>query len=113
FPQSKDDHAFITESGPTFVIGVTESGKRIRELAFDSRGAVASATPFLEYAGAGHASVAALAAGPDGLYFSDLFPEGENPIAHDANVYRIRFTGRAVIGAEVINTPTKTVHFSS
>ena len=113
FPAEKRDHAFVTESGPTWVSGSTERGKRIREFAFDASGHVISTRPFLEYAGSGHATVAALAAGPDGLYFSDLFPDQGSPIGHDANVYRIRYIGRVVIAAAVADEAPRTVRFSA
>ena len=113
FADGKSDHAFVSESGPTWVSGTTPLGKRIREFAFDRSGNVVSSQPFLEYAGTGNATVAALAAGPDGLYFSDLFPEQGSPIDHGANIYRVRYVGRVIIGADVSNPGTKTVRFSS
>ncbi len=113
YPAEKQDHAFVTESGPTWASGITELGKRIREFAFDAGGNVTATAPFVEYAGTGHATAAAIAAGPDGLYFSDLFPEEGSPTGHDANVYRIRHIGTATIGAEVIDEPAKTVRFTS
>jgi glucose/arabinose dehydrogenase len=111
FLADKFDHAFVTESGPTWVAGVTELGKRIREFAFDPAGRVTSTHPFLEYTGTGYATVAALAAGPDGLYFSDLFPDQGTPIEHEAHVYRIRRAGRVSIAAAVTNDATHTVQF--
>jgi len=113
FPAEAADHAFVTESGPTWVSGITPDGKRIRELAFDASGNVVSTRPFLEYSGTGYATVAALAAGPDGLYFSDLFPEQGSPLAHGANVYRVRHVGRVTIGAQVADDATRRVSFSS
>ena len=113
FPAEKQDHAFVSESGPTWVAGQTPDGKRIREFAFDAGGNVTSAKPFVEYNGTGFATVAALTAGPDGLYFSDLFPEQGSPIGHGANIYRISYTGTVTIGAEVTDEAARSVRFSS
>jgi glucose/arabinose dehydrogenase len=112
FPAEKHDHAFVSESGPTYIEGTTPNGKRIREFAFDAAGNVTSTTPFVEYTGIGHATVAALAAGPDGLYFSDLYPDNGNPTDHGANIYRIRFVGQVSIGATVAENAVRTIQFS-
>jgi hypothetical protein len=111
FPADKSDHAFVSESGPTWVSGTTPVGKHIREFAFDAGGKIASTKLFMEYAGTGHATVAALAAGPDGLYFSDLYPDFDSPIAHGANIYRIRFAGRVTIGTEIADNAARTIRF--
>jgi glucose/arabinose dehydrogenase len=113
FPGSKQDHAFVSESGPTWVAGQTPNGKRIREFAFDESGHVVSTEPFIEYAGAGYSTVAALAAGPDGLYFSDLYPDQGSPIDHSASVYRVSYVGTVMIGAEVSDAKSHTVRFLS
>ena len=111
FPAEKLDHAFVSESGPTWVAGTTPFGKRIREFAFNDAGRVTATRPFAEYTGPGYATVAALAAGPDGLYFSDLFPDEGSPIEHEAHVYRIRRAGRVFIAAAVTDDATRTVQF--
>jgi hypothetical protein len=103
----------VSESGPTWVAGQTPDGKRIREFAFDAAGSVTSTQPFVEYNGTGFATVAALTAGPDGLYFSDLYPEQSSPIGHGANIYRISYTGTAAIGAQVTDEAAHSVRFSS
>ena len=113
FPAEKNDHAFVSESGPTWTAGQTQNGKRIREFAFDDGGKVVSAQPLLEYSGTGYSTVAALAAGPDGLYFSDLYPEQGSPIGHSANIYRVSYVGRVAIGAEVADQPARIVRFFS
>ncbi len=113
FPAEKQDHAFVSESGPTWVQGQTLDGKRIREFVFDAAGNVLSTKPFVEYNGTGFATVAALTAGPDGLYFSDLFPEQGSPIGHSANIYRISYSGTVAIGAEVTDAAARSVRFSS
>ncbi len=111
FPDNWQDHAFVSESGPTWVAGQTPDGKRIREFAFDAGGHVTATEPFVEYTGAGYSTVAALAAGPDGLYFSDLFPEQGSPIGRAANVYRVAYVGTVAIGAAVMNQQARTVQF--
>ncbi len=113
FPAAKYDHAFVSESGPTWASGTTPFGKRIREFAFDGNGGILWTKSFLEYTGTGHATVAALAAGPDGLYFSDLYPDLAEPTGHSANIYRIRFVGLVTIGADIIDEAKRTILFSS
>jgi glucose/arabinose dehydrogenase len=94
FPSSKWDHAFVTESGPTWADGPQERGKRISEFVLSAAGArLSGPTPFITYNGTGKATVAALAAGPDGLYFSDLYPDQNfgTPVSGGANILRIGF----------------------
>ena len=98
FPASKFDHLFVTESGGTAVSGPDEYGKRISEFVVDSTGILVSGpTPLIEYAGSGRATAAALAAGPDGLYFSELYKDVStgSPIQPGANILRIRYVGSA------------------
>ncbi len=58
---------------------------------------VSGPIPLIEYVGAGHATATALAAGPDGLYFADLYKDfgAATPIDAGANVFRIRYVGIA------------------
>ncbi|QDV09583.1 Legume lectin domain protein [Planctomycetes bacterium Poly30] len=95
FPQTKWDHAFVSESGATFASGPQNLGKRITEWEIDAQGnKIAGPTTLVEYAGTGRASVAGLSAGPDGLYFTDLYRDsGNNPTATGANLLRIRWIG--------------------
>jgi glucose/arabinose dehydrogenase len=98
FPLEKMDHAFVTESGPTWATGpVGEFGKRISEFALDSNGNLADGYPqtLIEYSGTGKATAAGLAAGPDGLYFTDLYVDQEfdTAVARGANVLRIKYVG--------------------
>ena len=94
FPDSKQDHAFVSESGPTYGLGPQAAGKRIVEFQFDVNGnVVGGPTSFIEYVGTGRATVSGLTAGPDGLYFTELYKD-ENavtPIDAGARVFRIRF----------------------
>ncbi|MDA0933517.1 MAG: PQQ-dependent sugar dehydrogenase [Planctomycetota bacterium] len=74
FPADKQGHAFVSESGPTYAQGQQERGKRITEFVLDAAGnLVAGPIPLVEYVGDGFATAVALAAGPDGLYFSEFY----------------------------------------
>ena len=76
FPTTKLDHAFVSESGPTYALGQQTNGKRISEFKLDANGnVVGSPTTFVQYVGTGRATVAGLAAGPDGLYFTELYKD--------------------------------------
>ncbi len=94
FPTSKFDHAFVSESGPTYALGQQLNGKRISEFELDANGnVIGSPTTFVEYVGTGRASVVGLAAGPDGLYFTELYKDQNvvTPIDAGARVFRVRF----------------------
>jgi len=94
FPPGKMDHAFVTESGATWATGPQERGKRISEFIPDSAGALgAPPVPFVEYTGIGKATAAGLAAGPDGLYFTDLYKDTDftSPIDPGANLLRVTY----------------------
>lgn len=94
FPAEKMDHAFVTESGPTYGEGPQALGKRIVEFVISSAGTVVSGpTTLIEYAGSGRGSAVGLTAGPDGLYFSDLYKDLDttSPIDLGATTYRIRY----------------------
>ena len=96
FPASKMDHAFVSESGPTYTTGPQTLGKRIVEFVLNASGNLVSGpTTILEYTGVGKASVVALTAGPDGLYFSDLYKDlnAVTPIDRGANIYRLKYIG--------------------
>lgn len=96
FPASKLDHAFVSESGPTYTSGPQTLGKRIVEFILDANGNLTSGPlTILEYTGVGKASVVALTAGPDGLYFSDLYKDLNfvTPIDRGANIYRLKYIG--------------------
>ncbi|GHJ45594.1 hypothetical protein Cs7R123_29360 [Catellatospora sp. TT07R-123] len=95
FPQDKYGHMFVAESGPTYAVGPQELGKRIVEFTFRPDGSVTGPQPLIEYNGKGRSTVVGLAAGPDGLYFTALWPDGEKdkPTSADAKVYRVRYTG--------------------
>ncbi|CAG1007069.1 Aldose sugar dehydrogenase YliI [Phycisphaerales bacterium] len=104
FPAGKQDHMFISESGPTWATGPQSQGKRISEFVLDAAGnRISGPTPLVEYVGSGKATVVALAAGTDGLYFSDLYKDLDyvTPIDRGANILRVKFVGDADFTASV------------
>jgi glucose/arabinose dehydrogenase len=94
FPSGKMDHAFVTLSGPTHAQG-PNFAKSIQEWVFDDDGnRVGAPRELASYEGSGYASASAIAAGPDGLYFSTLYPDtNANPLAPGAKIFRIVYTG--------------------
>jgi glucose/arabinose dehydrogenase len=114
FPADKMDHAFVTESGPTYASGPQDQGKRIVEFAPDAGGELGDvpAQPLVEYSGVGKATAVGLAAGPDGLYFTDLYKDdGTSGSQTGANVWRIRYAPQAPAGAQAAQAPTASVPF--
>ena len=97
FPASMLGRAYVTESGPTYATGPQANGKRITYFAIGASGQkLAGPDVLVSYQGTGRSTAAAITAGPDGLYFSDLYQEsGSNPAAAGANILRIRFVGAA------------------
>lgn len=105
FPPEKLNHGFVTESGPTYAPGPSALGKRITEIVLDGAGnLVRPPGPLVEYSGAGRGTAVALAAGPDGLYFSDLYKNfgAATPTEAGASVFRISWTGIADFTADVV-----------
>lgn len=103
FPADLMGRAFITESGPTYATGPQARGKRIVECVLAGGDTPLSEPPraFAEYIGTGKATAVALAAGPDGLYFSDLYRDQGASAPKDAGavVYRIRYVGLPLAGS--------------
>jgi glucose/arabinose dehydrogenase len=95
FPAADMDHAFVAESGPTYATGPQARGKRIVEFDPDSSGAFGDPVELVEYTGTGKATAAGLAAGPDGLYFTDLYKDLHytSPSDRGANLLRVRYVG--------------------
>ena len=96
FPAAKMDHLFVTESGPTYASGPQPLGKRITEFTLDAAGTkLTGPLNLIEYIGSGKATAVGLAAGPDGLYFTDLYKDlnATTPTDAGGNVYRIRYVG--------------------
>lgn len=93
-PAELMDVAFVSESGPTYATGSQANGKRLVMFSLDDDGNVVDGPETLvEYVGMGKSTVVGLAAGPDGLYFSELYEDsGENgPTASGARIYRVRY----------------------
>lgn len=96
FPLDKFNHAFVSESGPTYATGPQINGKRISEFVIDANGNLLSGPfPLIEYDGSGKATIAGMAVGPDGLYFSGLYKDlnFSSPIDPGAGIFRVRFEG--------------------
>ena len=100
FPIEAFGHAYVALAGSTYAAGPQERAKSIEEFAnldtLNLEGKLAEApSTLVKYNGAGRATVAGLAVGPDGIYFTDLYEDsGANgPTAVGANVYRVRFVG--------------------
>ena len=79
--------------------GPQTRGKRISDFSPMATGDFAGTTPqpLIEYTGTGKATANGLAAGPDGLYFTDLYKDvgAATPIDPGANLLRVRFGGPA------------------
>lgn len=102
FPAEAMGHAFVSLSGSTYSAGPLQRAKAIAEFSdLDTLGAdgklLVQPTFLVKYNGTGRASVAGLAAGPDGLYFSDLYEDSGSSGATSpgANIYRVRYVGNA------------------
>jgi glucose/arabinose dehydrogenase len=97
FPRDKMDTAYVTESGPTWASGGQAVDKRVSEVKMAGEEVVGRPLPFVVYDGTGKGTAAAIAAGPDGLYFSDLYKDFDfqSPVDRGANVYRVRWAGWA------------------
>jgi len=111
FPSQYWNYGFVTESGPTWGTGpftntAVKNGKRVRLFQFDSSGGVVTNRKFAEYIGTGKGTCVALAAGPDGLYFSDFYKDQEfvDPTARGANIWRLKYVGTNV-ASPVLSPP--------
>lgn len=96
FPAQSMGHAYVTESGSTYATGPQETGKRIVEFDLDRDGVNrAGPTMLVEYTGSGKATAVGLAAGEDGLFFTDLYKDQgyQSPIDPGANLLRVRYCG--------------------
>lgn len=104
FPSGAMGHAFVTESGATYASGPQATGKRVVEFDLGPDGVNREGpTTLAEYTGTGKATAVGLAAGPDGLYFTDLYKDQDaaSPIDPGANVLRIRYCGEACLPGPV------------
>ncbi len=96
FPADLHGRIYVTQSCSTFGLGPgSPSCKSITEWVISSAGVLTSGPRAIcYYNGSGASTAAALATGPDGLYFSDLYEEsGQNPIARGANILRLKWIG--------------------
>ena len=96
FPAAKRGHAFVTEAGPDFALGPQARGKRIVEFDISAtHQRLSGPTTLVEYRGVGRATAVGLAAGPDGLYFTDLYKDlnSSDATAAGAIIWRVRHTG--------------------
>ncbi|MBC8125542.1 MAG: PQQ-dependent sugar dehydrogenase, partial [Gloeobacteraceae cyanobacterium ES-bin-144] len=102
FPPTKMGRAYVTLSGATYASGPQSATKCIQEFQLDHSGAIVG-TPqtLIEYNGSGKATACGLAAGPDGLYFTDLYKDLDTtgPTDTGANLLRVRYTGFANFSA--------------
>ena len=112
FPAETFGSAFVSLSGSTYAAGPLQRSKGIVEFTdlttLGTDGKLAVQPSFLvKYNGTGRATVAAVAAGPDGLYFSDLYEDtGTNgATAPGANIYRVRYVGNVGGQLPTIATP--------
>lgn len=108
YPAEMMDKAFVTESGATWGSGPQAIGKKISMWSFDANGDLADGpTTFVQYNGSGKATAVGLAAGPDGLYFTDLYKDQDysSPSDTGAHVLRIKFVGSADFTADVREGP--------
>lgn len=107
FPASLYDNAFVTISGSTYAEGPSTSKAIVRFVVDTAGNLVSGPTPLIQYNGGGHATAVGLAAGPDGLYFTDLYKDmnASSPIDPGANVLRVKYRGVANFSANMVEGP--------
>ncbi len=114
FPAAYYGQLFVALSGEPYLNGQSFVGKKIQRFALDNNGRVVSDSLFLDYIGAGWATVIGVAFGPDGLYFTDLY--GENGFdgfgQTQANVYRLRWISNDSIAPAISDVQTANVNAS-
>jgi hypothetical protein len=102
-------HAFVTESGSTYATGPATNGKRIVEFDINADGSAVTSGPdtLVEYTGTGKATAVGLAAGEDGLYFTDLYKDQgyQSPIDRGANLLRVYYCGASKRSRCVLRGP--------
>ena len=110
FPSAQQDHAFVTESGPTWATGPQENGKRIVEFAPDSDTGELGGHPhtLVEYTGTGKATALGLAAGPGGLFFTELYRDQgwKTPIDPGARLLMVRYGPPTAPGLTATDPPS-------
>jgi len=114
-PMAYSGQLFVGLSGETYLQGPSTRGKKIWRFTLDGNGQVVSDSLFLDYTGAGKATVIGVAFGPDGLYFTDLY--GENGFDQfgqtQGNIYRIRWSTGDVTAPVISNVQATAVKSSS
>ena len=99
FPEEMMDTAFAATTGGTYSKGPSSRGKRIEILPVSLNDAYLgepSPLDLVKYNGTGRATVVGLAAGPDGLYFTDLYRDDSDTAADvGGRVLRVRYVGDA------------------
>ncbi len=107
FPQDFQGRLFAASAGPTYHLGTTDRGKRIEMFQLDQAGNIIGEQIFLQYIGAGRATVVGLAFSDEGLFFTDLYGEAgfdNNGVTH-ANVYRVYFDSAVSVTPPGDNIP--------
>ncbi len=91
FPPEANDQLFLCLTGAARHAGRAIKGKKIVKIQLneDSSG-VKSYDEFAIYIGENLAMPVGLSFGPEGLYFTDLFGESNDPRKANGNIYRIR-----------------------
>lgn len=113
FPSRFLGSAFVTESGSTWSTGEQPIGKRITQLVLDGDERASHRATLVEYDGTGKATAAGIAAGPDGLYFTDLYRDWgyATPVDRGSNVLRVRWAGHANFDARIASADGLAVTF--
>ncbi|HYF15210.1 MAG TPA: PQQ-dependent sugar dehydrogenase [Phycisphaerales bacterium] len=95
FPAEYEGRAYVTLSGATWATGPSVGlDKTIQEVRVNPGGSMIAAPRVVaSYNGGGKSSCSAIAAGPDGIYFADLYPESDfqNPTTPQANIFRLSY----------------------
>jgi glucose/arabinose dehydrogenase len=104
FPTSMYDHAFVTLSGATYATGPSPSKAIVEFVVSPSATLISGPNPIIQYNGTGQATAVGLTAGPDGLYFTDLYKDqgATSPIDPGANVLRLKYRGIAGFSADAL-----------
>ncbi|MFO0856818.1 MAG: PQQ-dependent sugar dehydrogenase [Phycisphaerales bacterium] len=95
FPAQYEGRAYVTQSGGTWSTGPSIAGdKQVTEFVIGAQDTLISGpTPIAMYNGQGKASCSALAVGPDGIYFADLYKDDSlfDPTARGSSVLKLSF----------------------
>lgn len=109
FPAEYAGRAYITQSGGTWASGpgsILE--KVVTEFTLAADGTrIAGPRPIAIYNGFGKSSASAIAAGPDGIYFADLYAEAafDNPTARGSSIIKLSYVAPEDCNANGISDP--------